>query len=225
MKATLKKMMPDKFAALVDEASKLWREIYVSNQFGDARDEKLSAKGYLAEALHNARTTLKKIEELDKVVSNLPPDDTTYNDMHRFIGTVYAQAIATRYDKGCALRPVVGNLHRMVGGDPQAYVNVIVGSNSLSSNPFECVALAALRATRDHPEAFGTIDDWDKHHAAQAAKTARLEELYAQIATEWRTADLVFDDNAATITVAYEGVTLPVAPPNTLGFRLCEALA
>jgi hypothetical protein len=225
MKATLKKMMPDKFAALVDEALKLYRAIYISNSYGDARDEKLSASGYLKEALHNARTTLKKIEELDKVVEQLPPDDATYNDMHRFIGTVYAGAIATRYDKGCALRPVVGNLHRMVGGDPQAYVNVIVASNALGSNPFELVALAAYRATRDHPENFGNIDDWDKHHAALATKQARLDELYTRIADEWRAADLEFGSDGTTITLKYEGVTLPVAPPNTLGARLCEALA
>jgi len=43
---------------------------------------------------------------------------------------------------------------------------VIVESNALGSNPFELVALAALRTTREAPENFGHIDDWAAHHAA-----------------------------------------------------------
>jgi len=220
----LKRMTSSSFDELVDETLALYRELYVSpNSFGDARDEKLSAKGYLAEALHNARTTLKKIEQLDKVIDQLDYD-ASHDDMMRFVGNVYAGAVATRMDKGVALRPITGNLHRMVDGDPVAFVSVIVASNALGSNPFECVALAALRATRDHPEAFGNIDDWDKHHKAIAEKQARLNELYAQIATEWRTADLTFDDNTAIITLKYEEVVVPVAPPNTLGARLCDLM-
>ncbi|MFH2080744.1 MAG: hypothetical protein ABIK08_04565 [Pseudomonadota bacterium] len=233
MKAALKKLTQpaaSPFERLVTEALAIYRELAdASNQFHDARDEKLSAEGYLAEALKNARTTLKKIEALDKTVSQLPPDDASNNDMLRFIGNVYASAVATRYDKGVALRPVVGNLHRMVDGDSAAYVNVIVASNMLGANPFECVALAALRATRDHPESFGRIDDWDKHHAALAEKRARLDALYQQVAENWRDADKEISDVSADgrvlLTIKVGSAEVPLGDPATLGERLCAALA
>lgn len=111
-------------------------------------DEKLSAADFLNEALHNARTTLAKIEALDKVVAKLPKAGN--EQLFRFLGT----ATTTAADKDGNLRPPVGNLHRMVGGSA-AYAWVIAQSNALGSNPFEIIALAALRATRDHPENFG----------------------------------------------------------------------
>jgi len=216
------------FEGLVDEALPLYRDVSgASYQFHDARDEKLSAKGFLTEALKNARTTRAKIEELDKVVARLPEDGN--DELFRFLGTTYQQAVATRMDQGVNLRPPAGNLHRLIGGDPAAFVGVIVQSNALGSNPFEIVALAALRATRDHPEAFGVIDDMDAHEAALKEKAARLESLYKQIAENWRDAPIEFDqiggDGRALILVKFRGVTVPAAPPAALGERLCAALA
>lgn len=227
MKATLKKLTQPPFERLVDEALEIYRSIHAAGtHYGDARDEKLSARGFLNEALKNARTTRQKIEELDKVVAKLPEDGN--QELFRFLSTTQRQAEATRMDQGVSLRPVVGNLHRMVGGDPAAYVGVIVQSNALGSNPFEIVALAALRATRDHPDNFGSIDDWDKHHAAQEERQARLNELYAQIAEAWKEAPIEFDqigaDGRALISIKCRDITMPVAPPATLGERLCMAL-
>ncbi len=231
MKAILKKLtQPDqsKFDALVDAALALYRELSdASNQFHDARDDKLSARGYLTEALRNARTDQKKIEALDKLVARLPEDGNEH--LFRFLSTATQQAAATRMDKGVNLRPPVGNLHRLVGGDSADYVGVIVESNMLGSNPFELVALAALRATRDNPENFGVIDDWDKFHAEQADKRRRLDELYAQIAEAWKDAPIEFEDvradGYAKIVLAVAGVTIPLGDPNTLGERLCVQLA
>lgn len=136
--------VPD--ARMLAEASALYHELSAANnQFGDARDEKLSAEGYLREALYNARTTLKAIAELDKLVEQLPPDDVSYNDMRRFIGNVYAAAVATRMDQGVALRPVVGNLHRMVDGDPAAYVTCRGLGSSVDRCPNQRAGLSPVR--------------------------------------------------------------------------------
>lgn len=224
MKAAIKKIMKgaSQFDEAVDEALAIYRELSdASNQFGDARDEKLSARGYLAEALRNARTDQKKIEALDKVVARLPEDGNEH--LFRFLSTATQQAAATRMDKGVNLRPPVGNLHRLIGGDAADYVGVIVESNALGSNPFELVALAALRATRDHPDNFGNIDDWDKHHAALEEKRRRLDDLYAAIAETWKDAPIEWD--GVSPRVRYGDITMPVAPPDTLGERLCIQLA
>ncbi|MFZ3176309.1 MAG: hypothetical protein WA146_15555 [Thiobacillus sp.] len=210
------------FEQAVDDALEIHRSLVaVCSTYGDARDEKLSAKGYMAEALHNARCDLKKIELLDKTVSRLPEDGNA--DLLRFVAQVTKQAAATRVDQGCNLRPVTGNLHYFVNSDNNAMVGVIVQSNALGSNPFELVALAAYRATRDNPENFGRIDDWDAHEAAQEQKHARLNELYAQIAETWKEAPIEWD--GVNPQVRYGDVVVPVAPPDTLGARLCEALA
>jgi hypothetical protein len=223
----LKKMtQPDKsaFGALVDEALALYREINdVANQFGDARDEKLSAKGYLREALANANLTIKEVEEIDRALYRLPAK--SHSHLFKFIGNVYAGAVATRFDKAVNLRPVVGNLHWFVQGDSNAFTSVIVEGMSVGAKPVGLVAAAVLRATKEAPETFGNIDDWDEHEAATAAKQARLEALYARIAQEWRTADLEFGGDGSTIALKYEEVVVSVAPPASLGARLCEALA
>lgn len=214
-------MKSSKFDKAIDEAREIYRELSdVSNQFHDARDEKLSARGYLAEALKNARTDLKKVEALDKVVAKLPEDGNA--QLFRFLSTATQQAAATRYDKSVNLRPPVGNLHRLIGGDAAAFVGVIVQSNALGSNPFELVALAAYRATRDHPENFGRIDDWDKHHAALEEKQRRLNELYAQISEAWKDSPIEWD--GVNPQVRYGDVVVPVAPPDTLGERMCVQL-
>jgi hypothetical protein len=104
-----------------------------------------------------------------------------------------------------------------------------VESNALGSNPFELVALAALRATREHPENFGPIDDWDRHHASIAEKRARLNALYSAIAEHWRDAEIEFPDvradGYALLTLKFRDVAVAVAPPDTLGERLCALLS
>ena len=78
----------EKFDALVNEALALYRELTdASNRFHDSRDEKMSAKGYLAEALANARCNLATIEKLDKT---LPEDGNA--DLLRFLSTATRQA-------------------------------------------------------------------------------------------------------------------------------------
>ncbi len=227
MKAAIKKIMQPPFEHLVDEALATYRELVaVCSTYGDARDEKLSAKGYMAEALKNARTDLKKIELLDKTVSRLPEDGNA--DLLRFVAQVTKQAAATKASEGCNLRPVNGNLHYFVNSDNAAFVGVIVQSNALGSNPFELVALAALRATRDHPDTFGRIDDWDKHHAALEEKHARLNELYAQIAETWHAAPFRVEDidpsGRGRIVLTVKGVEVPLGDPATLGERMCVQL-
>lgn len=226
MKAIMKAMKKPKpaasqFEALVDEATTIYRELVAaSSTFGDARDEKLSARGFLNEALKNARTTLKKIEALDAVVAKLPDDGNEH--LFRFLGTATRQAAATRMDRGVNLRPPTGNLHRLIGGGAPDYVAVIVESNMIGSNPFELIALAALRATRDNPDAFGRIDDWDRHLAEQEEKQARLRALYEQIAEAWKGAQIEWDN--VSPRVRYGDITMPVAPPETLGERICVQL-
>lgn len=222
MKLNLKAKPVSPFDEAIDEALAIYRELVAaSSTYGDARDEKLSARGYLNEALRNARTTLPKIEALDKVVAKLPEDGNS--NLLRFVAQVTKQAAATRVDQGCNLRPVTGNLHYFVNSDNNAMVGVIVESNSIGSNPFELVALAAYRATRDFPENFGRIDDWDKHHAALEEKRRRLNELYAAIALAWKDAPIEWD--GVSPRVRYGDITMPVAPPDTLGERLCIQLA
>jgi len=215
------------FAELVDEALPLYHELNAPGPFGDDRDEKLSAEAYLREALSNARTDQKKIEALDKVVAKLPEDGNKH--LLQFVANVQRQAEATRPQDGVDLRPVTGNLHYFVGLDTAAFVGVIVEANAIGSNPLELVALAALRATRDSPESFGGIEDWDKHHAAIEQKRGRLAALYQRIAENWRDAPIEFDqiggDGRALILVKFRGVTVPAAPPAALGERLCAALA
>lgn len=220
-------MKKPQFEQAVDEALEIHRSLVaVCSTYGDARDEKLSAKGYMAEALKNARTDLKKIEALDKVVAKLPEDGNA--DLLRFVAQVTKQAAATKASEGCNLRPVNGNLHYFVNSDGAAYVAVMVQASMIGTNPLQLVALAAYRATRDHPENFGRIDDWDKHHAALEEKHARLSELSAQIAETWHAAPFRVEDidpsGRGRIVLTVKGVEVPLGDPATLGERMCVQL-
>jgi hypothetical protein len=227
----LKKLsQPEKtqFERLVDEALAIHKGIAsASNQFGDARDEKMSARGYLAEALKNARTTRAKIEELDALMARVPEDGN--QDLFRFLSTATRQASAIRMDQGVNLRPPTSNLHRLVAGDNAAFVGVLVQGGMIGANPLQLIALAALRATRDSPENFGSIDDWAAHHAAMEKNRSRFDELAAQIAKDWRTGEFEVSDpgadGRALITIKVGGAAVPLGDPATLAQRICEALA
>lgn len=229
MKAAIKKLMKGEpqFEQLVDEALAIHRELVAAcTTYGDARDDKLSAKGYVAEALKNAHCDLATIERLDKVVSNLPEDSN--QQLLRFVAEVTKKAAATRVDQGCNLRPVKGNLHSFFNYDNAAMVEAIVQSNMLGSNPFELVALAAYRATRDFPDNFGSIENWDAHEVEQADRQRRFEDVCRRIAEGWHAATYRIEDITADgrgrIVLTVKGIEIPLGDPATLGQRLCEVL-
>jgi hypothetical protein len=230
VKNAIKKLVaqPTQFERLVDGALAIYTELYRSTtQFEGDLAEKMSAKGFVAEALENARCDLATIEKLDKTVSKLRESDN--KDLVRFVAQATKQAAATRMSEGVSLRPPTTNLHHFVGSDNGAFVAVLVQGSMLGTNPLQLIALAALRATREAPDAFGPIDSWDEHHAQREEKQARLAALYQRIAEEWRQADIDFEgirgDGYAKIMLTCKGVTIPLGDPATLGERLCAALA
>lgn len=229
MKSAIKKIMKGgpQFEQVLDEAVELHRSLAAAtNTFGDSRDEKLSARGYLKEALANARTDLLAIKKLDQVVLSLP--EQAYPNLTRFVTCVTKQAAATKASEGCNLRPVTGNLHFFVGCDQAAFSGVLIEAMGIGSNVLQLVALAAYRATRDFPDNFGSIEDWDAAEAEQKAIYARLGELYAEIATAWHEATYRIEDIDASgrgrILLTVKGVDVPLGDPETLGERLCELL-
>jgi hypothetical protein len=95
--------------------------------------------------------------------------------------------------RGGSFRPPTLNLHRLMG-DPDQFIYCLVEASLLGANPLKLVAVAALRATRAHPESFGAIDSWDTHHAQHEEKQARLEYLYRRIADNWAQAPYRVED-------------------------------
>lgn len=229
MKAIFKKP-PSSFAAALDEALALFRELHeAGSAYGDARDEKLSAQAFLAEALEFAGMTEREAEALDKKVWQAAAS----KHLQHFVTQVGKQAVATQADQGATLRPPTGNLHTFMGHGreerTQGFINLLVEASMLGTNPPQLVAVAALRATREAPDAFGKIEDWDKHHAALAAKGERLDALYRQMAENWNQADIqlhdIDKDGRARVSIRANDATVPVVPLESLGERLCAQLA
>lgn len=226
--AIMKKLQPkSQFDALVYEALPLYRELNDGGaRFGDDRDQKLSAEAYLKEALTNAPKggmTLAEVQKLDKLVASLPEKEN--EQLLAFVGNATRQAAATRMDQGVNLRPPTLNLHVILNRPSQDFVMLLVQASMAGTNPLQLVALAALRATRGRPDAFGRIDDYDERERT----AARLNSLLAQIRESWQQGTLEYgpmgDDSRVLVSVRVGDAVVPVAPLDSLGERLCAALA
>ena len=132
-------------------------------RFSDARDEKLSAKAYLQEALRNGRTTVDKVRKVEKLLSH---EGAVHPWIDRFVGNAFEQMVATRVDRGAMLRPAMANLHMVLGASIDQFVYLLTETLMYGTTPLELMALAALRAIEAQPDAFGVIDDFDAHMAA-----------------------------------------------------------
>jgi hypothetical protein len=165
------------FERCVRECAELDRRITARARFGDARDEKLSKDAYLREALANGKTNVPKLRKLAALLDSEREED------HRWIDafTAGVRAGVGRTDGGTNLRPVTGNLHMLMGASPEEFVNVLVDAMMHGTTALELVALAVLQVAESTPDAFGTIDDWDAHHARVKADRERRETLLAEI--------------------------------------------
>lgn len=159
------------FRAAVLEAVRLQQEANRVLRKGDARDEKLSARAYLNEALRNARTDTTKLRKLQQRLKGTDGHDM----LDALIANAYARMVATRVDKGCDLRPPCQNLHLVVGIHKADMSTLLMEAMMAGTSPLECVALAALLATTDAPDAFGHIDDFDAHESRQKDQMLAFE--------------------------------------------------
>lgn len=171
---------PTPFQEAVAEGVRISKAMQAATQFGDSRDQKLSAKAYLEEALYNGRTSVAKLRKLEKVLSQ---EGAVTPWISRFLGNAFELMVATRVDRGAMLRPACANLHMVLGTSQDQVVYLLTEGMVYGTNPLELMALAALRATEAQPDAFGSIDDYDKHmsegeenYRAFRAACARVQE-------------------------------------------------
>jgi hypothetical protein len=111
---------------------------------------KLAAEPYLREAAAKARTTTDKLAKLEAHLTTVAPEEREAVDN-------FLAGAQDKIRNVCA-DPPSGNLHTLLPpcATPLAEMGTVVAlAMQLGTNPFELVALAVLRETRAHPEAFG----------------------------------------------------------------------
>lgn len=220
----LKKLMGQPtFQQLVEEARQLQAALgsYTPTRPGDLLGEKLNAEAYLREGLKRAGISLKQAEQLDTRIAALPEDENEH--IFAFLAQVRKQMLTVMAQEGCLLRPPTGNLHRFMSGHQGSEFALLVGETmAANTNPWELVALAALRATRECPECFGPLKDWDEAEKQRA----RLGEIHRLIGQRWREAELeheIDDAGHALVSVKAGNITVPLVPVESLGERLIAA--
>lgn len=222
MVAKLRATATGGLAAAVERALALVEAREAGPKFGDARDEKLSAKAYLAQGLANARTTPEKLRELAAQIEQVHPEQRQHLDALR--GAAHKAAVSVRVDDGCALDPPSQNLHHLARMNAEKFTLCLVEIMQVGARPLDIVALAVLDATTAHPEAFGRIDDRE----AEAEKDREVATALEAIGRAWEKADAEFElldeKTGAGRLVFRKWPTVPIYPLDTAGSRLVAAL-
>lgn len=202
-------MAKSEFELKVEEAREIYAQLTEQVKLGDARDEKLSARGYLEEALRIGNTTVAKLRDLHKRLQPL--------DQHpwiaSFVSEVQRRAEAVRLEDGCTLRPPTANFHTLLGrgGAPATQlVNVTAEAMQYGTTVSELVALGSWLAVENAPESFGAVDDWGAHAVRLEQLQRRLEALSAEIRECATQRDLAFEwvderNSIARVCYAWQG--------------------
>jgi len=146
-------------------------------KFHDARDEKLSAKAYLAQALENARTTAEAVRELRAKVDRTPE---AWPYLGALRGEACRRSAELRADHGCDLDPSTNAL-ALLGGNIERLTLCHVDCIQLGTNVLQVLALGVLDAVERHPDNFGLIESREE----EKRKDAEVEAALAAIDTAW----------------------------------------
>jgi hypothetical protein len=186
---------PSAFAQIMAEAVALADGLEAAQQFECTR---LAAEPYLAAALALAGRTREQIETLDARLRALPPEEA-YRPVQVFVETVYKHAIDPR---GYSQPP---QLHELPGEHVTRVSNAVLAMtcNDLGVIRMELAAVAALRATRDHPEAFAKgCADIAQHQEHLRAAHAKLRATLERAANSWTRSDIFYRSGLATFTLS-----------------------
>jgi len=218
----------------VAAALEVWRRLHPADMptFPDDRNDKYAFPLYFREACRAAarKGALPTIEHLRAVEhelrENAAAGDHTYIDTFR--GNARRLIRAVRVDKGCALTPIVGNLHLLLNThDPSSMTGLRAECTEYSTTPAELLAIEVLLAGEEAPEVFGRIT---MTKAESDALERELDRACAEI--RWTDADCDFEmidaaQGIGRIVFLWRGEKTPVAahPPESAGRRLLEWVA
>jgi hypothetical protein len=171
---------------------------------------RLNATAYLAEAIRLSASTLPEIEALDAHLSSLPPSPE-HDPALRFVNGLTRLAA----DRHGTHVPPAGNFPY---GNLGSTAEEVAGSClDLHVSKLELAAVAALRATRSHPEIFKEgCDDAAKHEEYLTALATQIEELMTQAAKLLTLDDLLFsfaNTGIAHVSYALSKGMVPASGP------------
>ena len=146
------------------------------------RNQKMSAKGFLRDAISNARTDDKRLDELEKILGDREEQLPAANAFIRKAGWFIREG-------GCTGPSSELRRLRWLGTEDldQEFA-------ALQTDLFTLFALAVKKIARDHPRSFGTIESWSDHVAHLKELEAKRDRLYKEIEEAYTSADLTFDD-------------------------------
>jgi len=202
---------------MTTDFQKLLREaVKVCDAYDKAEAQrKLSAKAFMRYALKKANTTPAKLDALEKAIEAPVMERCRQfrRNALRFLKEPFCTCFPTEP------RKLTWLVH---GSVDELYAELA----RVGSDIFELFALAVRDATRQFPEAFGSIEDIDQHEKRLKALAAERAELFAQIETSYTPADLqigALDKRGnAPVTFAISGGEVPLGPQS--GERLVNWL-
>ncbi len=192
---------------MTTDFQKLLREaVKVCAAYDEAEAQrKLTAKAFMRDALKKAGTSHAKLDALEKAIE--APVMERCRQFRR-------RAIRFLKEPLCTCFPTEPRkLTWLVqGGVDELYAELA----RVGSDIFELFALAVRDATRQYPDAFGTIEDMDTHQQKLKALAAERAEIFARIETSYTPCDLqigTLDKRGnASVSFAISGGEVPLGP-------------
>ena len=176
---------------------------------------KLSAKGCLRMALDIAQTDEKALEELAEVLEASPD---TFPHVCQFLRN------CMRWVREPTFTMPTRDMRRYTWLAGRHFDRVVAEAGALNSSVFELVALAIWKVAQEHPECFGTVDDYEEHQKRIRHLEQRLEQLYRQIEDSFTREDLCYvgplRDGYVKVGFKVTEAQVPLAPG--FGQRLVE---
>lgn len=145
------------------------------------RPHKLSASAFLRDAVSIAGTTDARLDLVEKALSR--PEFRWSQQFYRTSMKFIREATCPRPPNDVRRISWLGKI-----------AEVTAELSSIQSSPFELFALASRTITREHPEFFGGVDDWDAFQKHLADTKTELEKFYKEIEAAYSPSDLIIDN-------------------------------
>lgn len=149
---------------------------------GDARDARLSADSFLADAIKNAKTDVPRLRNLQEL---LKKDLQGHPWIDRLLGGTREALTRTRqgirHGGVILVDPPVSGLHTLAGVRPEDFVSVLVETLTLGTSPLEIVALVVWRTVEESPGSFGTITNRRDHEEQLRQRSDRMAVLLHEV--------------------------------------------
>lgn len=177
------------FRELVVQAVQLRRELVQPVKYGDIRDQRMTKRAALAEALRNARCDAARIEQVRRIIGEASRQPDSTRAISAFVSEVRRKMSVTHEYQGACDRPPSAGLDNIFL-NAAGFTALLSECVSFDVTPHELVALA----TADTPEeGFGVLTDIDAHCADIERKQRRLRELCVEAAAAVELSDFRFD--------------------------------